>query len=90
VTNTPLIKATERKAKARRGAAALFKIVRGVLLEVELHDPLAVALGQKAQSEWELALSLLARQPKGPLLLADSVQAVPPSTPNPLVLRHSR
>lgn len=71
VTNTPVIKATQRKAKARRGRAAFFKIVTGVLLEVGLHNPLAVAIGQKAQSEWELALSLLARLPKGALLLAD-------------------
>src|SRR6266571_1439515 len=71
VTNTPHIKATQRKAKARRGRAAFFKIVTGVLLEVGLHNPLAVAIGQKAQSEWELALSLLARLPKRALLLAD-------------------
>ena len=71
VTNTPVIKATEHKAKARRGRAAFFKIVTGVLLEVGLHNPLAVAIGQKGQSEWELALSLLARLPKQALLLAD-------------------
>lgn len=71
VTNTPLIKATQRKAKARRGRAAFFKIVTGVLLEIGLHNPLAVAIAQKAQSEWQLALSLLARLPKQALLLAD-------------------
>lgn len=71
VTNTPVIKATQRKAKTRRGRAAFVKIVTEVLLEVGLHNPLAVAIGQKAQSEWELALSLLARLPKGALLLAD-------------------
>lgn len=71
VTNTPVIKSTQRKAKTRRGRAAFFKIVTGVLLEVGLHNPLAVAIGQKAQSEWELALSLLARLPKRALLLAD-------------------
>lgn len=71
VTNTPVIKATQRKARARRGRAAFVKIVTGVLLEVGLHNPLAVAIGQKAQSEWELALSLLARLPKRALLLAD-------------------
>lgn len=71
VTNTPSIKATQHKAKARRGRAAFFKIVTDVLLEVGLHNPLAVAIGQKAQSEWELALSLLARLPKQALLLAD-------------------
>jgi len=71
VTNTPSIKATQRKAKTRRGRAAFFKIVAGVLLEVGLHNPLAAAIAQQAQSEWQLALSLLARLPKGALLLAD-------------------
>ena len=71
VTNTPVIKATQRTAQARRGRAAFVKIVTGVLLEVGLHNPLAVAIGQKTQSEWELALSLLAQRPKGALLLAD-------------------
>jgi hypothetical protein len=71
VTNTPVIKATARKAKTRRGRAAFFKIVTGVLLEIGLHNPLAVAVAQKGQSEWELALSLLARLPRRALLLAD-------------------
>lgn len=71
ITNTPAIKATQRKAKSRRGRAAFFKITTAVLLEVGLHNPLAVAIAQKAQSEWELALSLLARLPKRALLLAD-------------------
>jgi len=71
VTNTPVIKATQRKAKARRGRAAFAKIVTGVLLEVGLHNPVAAAIGHKGQSEWELGLSLLARLPKKALLLAD-------------------
>jgi hypothetical protein len=71
LTNTPVIKATQRKTKARRGRAAFFKIVTGVLLEVGLHNPLAAAIGHKGQSEWELAPSLLARLPKKALLLAD-------------------
>jgi hypothetical protein len=71
VTNTPAIKATQTKAKARRGRAAFAKIVTGVLLEVGLHNPVAAAIGHKGQSEWELGLSLLARLPKKALLLAD-------------------
>lgn len=71
VTNTPTVKATQSKAKARRGRAAFAKIVTGVLLEVGLHNPVAAAIGHKGQSEWELALSLLGRLPKQALLLAD-------------------
>ena len=71
VTNTPVIKATQTKAKARRGRAAFVKIVTGVLLEIGLHNPVAAAIGHQGQSEWELGLSLLARLPKKALLLAD-------------------
>src|SRR2546428_13638274 len=70
VTNTPVIKATQRKAKARRGRAAFFKIVTAVLLEVGLHNPLAVGVGQRGPSEWELALGFLARLPQRGLVLA--------------------
>ncbi len=71
VTNTPIIKATQRKSKTRRGRAAFFKIVTSVLLEVGLHNPLAAAVGHQGQSEWQLTLSLLAHLPKKALLLAD-------------------
>lgn len=71
VTNTPMVKATQTKAKARRGRAAFAKIITGVLLEVGLHNPVAAAIGHRGQSEWELALSLLARLPRQALLLAD-------------------
>ena len=71
VTNTPQIKRTQRKARSRRGRAAFVKIVTGVLLEVGLHNPLAAAIGHHGQSEWQLALRLLAQLPKQALLLAD-------------------
>jgi hypothetical protein len=71
VTNTPQVKRTQRKAKSRRGKAAFAKITTGVLLEVGLHNPLAAAIGRQGQSEWQLALSLLAHLPKQALLLAD-------------------
>lgn len=71
VTNTPQVKRTQHKARSRRGRAAFTKIVTGVLLEVGLHNPLAAAIGHKGQSEWQLALGLLAQLPKGGLLLAD-------------------
>ena len=71
VTNTPIIKATQNKAKSRRGRAAFAKIVTSVLLEVGLHNPVAAAIGHKGQSEWQLSLSLLAQLPRRALLLAD-------------------
>src|SRR5437588_8318439 len=71
LTNTPQNNLGLPKAKARRGRAAFAKITTSVLLELGLHNPLAAAIGQKGQSEWELSLSLLARLPKKMLLLAD-------------------
>lgn len=71
LTNTPQVKATARKAKSRRGRAAFAKITTGVLLELGLHNPLAAAIGRGGQSEWALALELLAQLPARALLLAD-------------------
>jgi hypothetical protein len=71
LTNTPQLKATVRKAKTRRGRAAFAKITTGVLLELGLHNPLAAAIGRDGQSEWALALELLAQLPAQALLLAD-------------------
>ena len=71
LTNTAQTKATLRKAKSRRGGIAFAKITAGVLLELGLHDPLAAAIGRGGQSEWALALELLAQLPAQALLLAD-------------------
>jgi Transposase DDE domain len=71
LTNTPQVKARARKAKSRRGRAAFAKLTTGVLLELGLHNPLAAAIGRGGQSEWVLALELLAQVPAQALLLAD-------------------
>ena len=71
LTNTPQVNASARKAKCRRGRAAFAKLTTGVLLEVGLHNPLAAAIGRGGQSEWVLALELLAQLPARALLLAD-------------------
>jgi hypothetical protein len=71
LTNTPQVKAHTRKAKSRRGRAAFAKLTTGVLLELGLHNPLAAAIGRGGQSEWALALELLAQLPARALLLAD-------------------
>jgi hypothetical protein len=71
LSNTPANNAVRRKANSRRGRAAFAKLTTGVLVELGLHNPLAAAIGQEGQSEWRLALGLLASLPKGALLLAD-------------------
>ena len=71
LSNTPANNAARSKSRSRRGRSAFAKLTAGVLVELGLHNPLAAAIGQQGQSEWKLALSLLARLPKGVLLLAD-------------------
>lgn len=71
VTNTPQLLTMLPKARTRRGRAAFAKITTAVLLEVGLHNPLAAAIGRDGESEWALALRLLAQLPKGAVLLAD-------------------
>lgn len=71
LTNTPQITATVEKAKTRRGRAAFAKLTTNVLLEVGLHNPLAAAIGRGGESEWALALQLLAQLPRRALLLGD-------------------
>jgi hypothetical protein len=70
VSNTPGVSPLV-KATTRRGKAAFAKITAGVLLEVGLHNPLALAVGYDGQSEWKLSVQLLAQLSKGCLLLAD-------------------
>jgi len=70
VSNTPGVSQLV-KASTRRGKAAFAKITTGVLLEIGLHNPLAVAVGYAGQSEWQLSVQLLAQLSKGCLLLAD-------------------
>lgn len=71
VSNTPQLTGAFTKAASRRLKAAFAKLNAVVLLEVGLHNPLALALGRQGESEWALALELLAQLPKGALLLAD-------------------
>ena len=71
VTNTPQITATLDKARTRRGRAAFAKIATAVLLEIGLHNPVAAAIARRGESEWALALRLVAQVPKGALVLAD-------------------
>jgi len=69
--NTPAIVAARPKARTRRGRAAFAKLPTTVLLELGLHNPLAAAIGRAGESEWALALTLLAHLPARALLLGD-------------------
>ena len=71
VSNTPQLTGAFTKVASRRLRAAFAKLNAVVLLEVGLHNPLALALGRHGESEWALALGLLAQLPAGALLLAD-------------------
>ena len=51
VSNTPQLSGAVAKAASRRGRAAFAKLNAVVLLEVGLHNPLALALGRKGESE---------------------------------------
>jgi hypothetical protein len=70
MVNTPQILRVCTKAAARRLRAAFAKLHAVVMLEVGLHNPLAAAI-DPAQSEWALALELMAKLPGKSLLLAD-------------------
>ena len=71
VSNTPQLLKSCAKAASRRLQAAFAKLNAVVLLEIGLHNPLALGLGRKGESEWELALGLLRQLPGAALLLAD-------------------
>ena len=77
VMNTPQVRATMRKAVARRGRAAFAKLSVATLLEVGVHNPLAAAIGRHGESELALARRLVAQLPKRTLLLADRLYGVP-------------
>ena len=71
ITNTPQVKKQMRKARSRRGRAALPKVGAVVMVELGLHNPLAAALGAKGESEMVLAQQVLSAQPVKSLLLSD-------------------
>lgn len=69
--NTAQVRATCRKGGNQRGRAAFARLQCAVLVELVMHNPLAACLGVRGQSEWKLALGLLASLPQRCLLLAD-------------------
>ena len=77
VANTPQIKKKMRKAKSRRGQAAFAKVGVAVLLELGLRNPIAAAVGPRAESEMALSRQLLDKLPEKSLFLADRYYGVP-------------
>jgi hypothetical protein len=69
--NNESIQGSCRKGGNQHGRVAFAKLTGAVLLELMMHNPLAVALGRHGESEWKLAQRLIAQVPAGSLLLAD-------------------
>ena len=76
ITNTPQVKKQMRKARSRRGRAAFPKVGAAVMVELELHNPIAAALGAKGESEMVLSKQVLSAQPPRSLLLSDRYYGV--------------
>ena len=77
VANTPQVKTQMRKAKTRRHKAAFAKVGVAVLVELGLHNPIAAAIGPKAESEMVLAKQLIDRLPEQSLWISDRYYGVP-------------
>jgi len=69
--NTPEVKRECKKGGNQKGRAAFAKLQCAALVELMFHNPLAACVALSGQSEWELALGLLAALPPEALLLAD-------------------
>lgn len=76
MTNTAQILAGFRKAVSRRLKAAFAQINVVVLVELGLHNPVAVEIGRDQESELALGVRLLQRLGAGDLLLADRLYGV--------------
>jgi hypothetical protein len=71
LANTKQVKSQCQKGGNQKGRAAFAKLQCSALVELMWHNPLAACVGQPGQSEWKLALGLLAHLPQECLLLAD-------------------
>ena len=77
VANTPQVKTQMRKAKTRRHQAAFAKVGVAVMVELGLRNPIAAAIGPKAESEMVLAKQLIEQLPEQSLWLSDRYYGVP-------------
>jgi hypothetical protein len=71
IANTPTVKRTVVKTKARRGTEAFLRLRCVVLSELGIHNPLAARMGCKNESETALATTLVTALKKGDLLIGD-------------------
>lgn len=76
VFNTPWISKSLKKAITRRAKAAFAKLRVCSLMELGVHNPLAVQIGRSEESELTLAYRLLDSLPANCLLLADRLYGV--------------
>lgn len=76
LTNTAAILKHFPKAVSRRLQAAFAQVQVAVLVELGLHNPVAVEIGRDGESELALAWRLLERLGAGDLLLADRLYGV--------------
>lgn len=71
LANTEPVKKNCKKGGNQKGRAAFAKMSCAALVELAMHNPLAACVGEHGQSEWKLALGLLAELPEQCLLIAD-------------------
>lgn len=76
VANTPQVKTQLKKARSRRQRAAFAKVGVAVMVELGIHNPLAAAIGCKAESEMVLAQKILPHLPAKSLLIGDRYYGV--------------
>lgn len=75
--NTPGILRRWCKAASRRFRAAFAKVGMVMLVEIGLHNPIAIRVGRRQQSEYELGKEVAQQLPAASLALADRLYGVP-------------
>lgn len=76
VFNTPWISKSLKKVISRRAKAAFAKLRVCALVELGVHNPIALQIGRAGESELKLAYRLIEALPRQSLLLADRLYGV--------------
>lgn len=71
VYNTPAAQRRWKKSKTRKGRAAFARLPVVLLVELGLHNPIAVQIGRQQESEYTLAWDLVEQIPAGSLTIND-------------------
>ena len=77
VYNTPDVQRRWKKCKTRKGRAAFARIPAVLLVELGLHNPVAVQIGRHQESEYSLAWDLVEQIPAQSLTLLDRLYGCP-------------